>query len=262
MIQRIRGVFLRHFYLWIHNPEYFWDAIWQPIVDVLIWGFVGMYVASTSPSLSVFASYFLGAILLWTVFRAGQHEVTFTLMEEAWSRNLQNILMTPVSDDEFFLASVLFGLVKMLIALSIVIALMAVLFGYSIFSMGFALLPLIANLLIMGWAVGMLVNALIIRFGRGLVAFSWAISFIIQPFACVFYPLSALPEWARSVAALIPATWVFEGMREVLSGKELSLGLLALAFGLNLLYLAAARMIFGKVMRTARERGLLTKLEW
>src|SRR5687768_7808356 len=89
--QRMRGVFFRHFYLLARNPEYFFDTFWQPIVEVFIWGFVSLYLSRMHETLQGILGFFLGAIVLWTVLRRGQHEVTFSLMEDAWSRSLQNI---------------------------------------------------------------------------------------------------------------------------------------------------------------------------
>ncbi len=261
-LQRIRGVFRRHFYLWIKNPEYFFDTFWQPIVDVLIWGFFSFYLGKASTEMNKLVSFFLGAVVLWTVLRRAQHEITFTFMEEAWSRNLQNILMTPVSMFEYFTASIGFGLAKLVVELALMGSLVALLFDFNFLKIGAALLPFCLSLLLTGWAIGLVVNAVIIYFGRGMVALSWIIAFVLQPFACVFYPLSALPPWAQPVAMALPPTWVFEGMRAVLEGKGLLLRPLFYSFALNGVFLALGFFIFAAVMRVALDRGLLTKLEW
>jgi ABC-2 type transport system permease protein len=183
-------------------------------------------------------------------------------MEEAWSRNLQNILMTPVNMAEYFSASLLFGLIKLAIELALMGLMLAFLFNYNILSIGIALIPFALSLLLTGWALGLMVNAAIIYFGRGLVALSWIIVFVLQPFSCVFYPLSALPTWAQPFAKSFPATWIFEGMRAVLAHQEFPLGSFLMAFFLNAVYLGLGYLIFSRVMKIALERGLLTKLEW
>ena len=55
--------------------------------------------------------------------------------------------------------------------------------------------------------------ALLIRFGLSAETFAWAALFFIQPLCGVFYPISILPEWLQPVSMLIPATYIFEGMR-------------------------------------------------
>ena len=159
---RMRGAFRRHYYLWIRNPEYFFETFWQPVVDVLMWGFISYYISRNGISLQPVVSFFLSGVVLFAILRRGQHEVTFSFMEEAWSRNLQNILMTPVRIGEYFLASVGFGLVKLVIEITFMGALIALLFHFNVLRLGLALLPFTACLLLTGWALGLVVNATII----------------------------------------------------------------------------------------------------
>lgn len=259
---RIRGVFRRHFYLWFRNPEYFFDTFWQPVVEVFIWGFISFYLKKAGEGFGPLVSFFLGAIILWAMLRRGQHEITFSFMEEAWSRNLQNLLMTPLSMGEFFAASILFGMVKMAFELTLMGVMMAFIFKFNVLTIGIALLPFSVSLLLTGWAIGLYVNAAIIYFGRGLIALSWIVVFVLQPFSCVFYPLAALPKWAQAIAACFPATWVFEGMRAVLLGQGFSWRPVLYSLGLNAIYLGAGFLLFSRIMKTARDKGLLTKLEW
>lgn len=260
--QRMRGVFRRHFYLWIRNPEYFFETFWQPIVDVLIWGFLSFYLAKSGMELNTLSSFFLSAVVLFAILRRGQHEVTFSFMEEAWSRNLLNILMTPVSMGEYFTASILFGLIKLVVELALMGTLLGLVFHFNILTLGFSILPFALSLLLTGWVLGLFVNGLIVYFGRGLVPISWIVVFVLQPFSCVFYPLAALPGWAQPIAKMIPATWVFEGMRAVLEGKGLLLKPLMISFGMNAIYLALAYAFFIWVIRIALDKGLLARLEW
>lgn len=261
-LQRMRGVFRRHFYLWFKNPEYFFDTFWQPVVDVLIWGFITHYFAKARTEMGPLMSFFLGGVVLFAVLRRGQHEITFSFMEEAWSRNLQNILMTPVTMTEYFIASIVFGLIKLAIELTLMGTLLGLMFQFNIFVMGIALVPFALSLLLTGWAIGLVVNAMIIYFGRGLVALSWIIVFVLQPFSCVFYPVTALPPWAQPFAKAFPATWVFEGMRGVLATHQFPWREFVYSMIANGFYLAAGMLIFNRVMRVALDKGLLAKLEW
>jgi ABC-2 type transport system permease protein len=261
-LQRIRGIYLRQYYLWTRNPEYFFDSLWQPVVEVLMWGFVSVYLSRVNSGFNRLAAFLLGGIVLWTVLRRGQHEITFGLMEDAWSRNLQNVLTTPVTMLEYYTASVFFGVIKLAVELVIMGSLLALLFNFNVLVMGLSLIPFACCLLLTGWAVGLVVNAAIVYFGRGLVALSWIISFVLQPFSCVFYPLSALPPWAQLLAQAFPATWVFEGMRGVLNGQGISFPFLFYATVLNGVTLIVGALVHQKVMRVALDKGLLMKIEW
>ena len=76
----------------------------------------------------------------------------------------------------------------------------------------------------------------------------------------MFYPLSVLPRWLQPIALGIPATHVFEGMRQVLRGEHLSGSYLAWAFSLNVVYLVAAALFFRWMFDVSRRKGLLAKL--
>ena len=107
----------------------------------------------------------------------------------------------------------------------------------------------------------MVTMALILRFGKSAEALVWGIPFLIQPFSAVFYPVEVLPDWLQVVAYAMPSTYVFEGMREVLSnGGWLDLKILMTAFSLNILYLVTGAIFFGWMFSQVREKGYLTRL--
>ena len=82
---------------------------------------------------------------------------------------------------------------------------------------------------------------------------------MIQPFACVFYPLEILPPWMRGIANALPPAHVFEGMRGAIQDGGFDFSQFGIALGLNVLYLALAGALFARVLRIAREKGLLVK---
>jgi ABC-2 type transport system permease protein len=152
------------------------------------------------------------------------------------------------------------GFVKILITVGVLAGLALAVYSWNLFSMGFSLIPLFANLLLMGWAVGMVTTALIMRWGQSAEALAWGIPFLIQPVAAVFYPLNVLPGWLQWIAVCIPATHVFEGMRHVLNKEGLSAHDLGWAFGLNVVYLICGALVFHSMFNIARKKGLLAKL--
>jgi ABC-2 type transport system permease protein len=72
----------------------------------------------------------------------------------------------------------------------------------------------------------------------------------------VFYPVTALPSWAQVISAALPMTYVFEGMRQILSGGPLPLAALLFSLGLDILYLALAILFFGWMFDKSRDKGL------
>jgi ABC-2 type transport system permease protein len=62
------------------------------------------------------------------------------------------------------------------------------------------LIPLVFNLLLFGWALGIFTSSLVIRWGHAAEALIWGVPFLIQPISAIFYPLSVLPPWLQVVS--------------------------------------------------------------
>jgi ABC-2 type transport system permease protein len=104
--------------------------------------------------------------------------------------------------------------------------------------------------------MGFTASGLIIYYGRRLQGLAWMLGIALAPFSAVFYPVSVLPHWAQGVAAALPMTYVFEGMRQIIGGGSLPRSALLLSFGLNLLYLVLSILFFGGMYERSRAKGL------
>ena len=69
-------------------------------------------------------------------------------LEETWSRNLLNLMVTPLTELEYGAGVALFGLVKLAIGVGVVSLVAFALFAFEITSLGLALIPLVAILLV------------------------------------------------------------------------------------------------------------------
>ena len=136
----------------------------------------------------------------------------------------------------------------------------SVFYDYSVFSLGLPLIAFFLNLIMLGWALGLLVVALLLRFGLGAENLAWFIGFMMAPISAVYYPVTTLPEWLQLVAWSLPATYVFEGMRAVLFEHRFRLDLLAGAVALNLVFLSTAFALFMAAFQSARRRGTLLQV--
>ena len=134
------------------------------------------------------------------------------------------------------------------------------LYKFNLLAVGFGLVPFLGNLLLFGWAVGLFTMALIFRYGRAAEALIWGVPFFIQPISAVFYPVSVLPDWLQKVAYLLPSTYVFEGMRQVLATGVTDISILSISFGLNLVYLLLGSLYFSWMLYKVREKGYLSRL--
>lgn len=259
-IHRIQAVILRHLYDARHNLDRVIDIFYWPLMDVIIWGFFSLYISTNNISGLSIVGLLLGAIVLWGIFASFQREFAFGFLEELWSRNLLNIFSSPITIWEYLVGLAFINIFKIIIG-SLIAALFAWFFyTFNIFPHTFILLPFIFNLLFFAAAIGILITSLILRYTTKLQAFAWSISGLLQPVSCVFYPVTALPEWLQSIAWFLPTTHSFEGMRQVLTSGTFNSENFWWALLLNAFYFIFAIFLFKKVFEITKNKGLLVKL--
>ena len=185
--------------------------------------------------------------------------ITTAFFEDVWSRNFLNVFATPMRISEYLTGLVTIGVANSLIALTAMFALAWAVFGLSFLAYGVALVPFLAVLFLTGIALGVLGTGMVLRLGPASEWLIWPIPTILAPFAGVFYPLRVLPSWMQVIAKALPPSYVFEGMRAVVSGRPVPWSQLAIGGGLALLYLALACAGFTAIYRFAIRTGLVAR---
>lgn len=259
---RVLGsIALRYFWLYTRHPVRVVELLFWPFMQLLVWGFLTQYLQSQGGGdFPRTITYLIGAIILWDALFRSQQGVAISFLEDVWTRNLLNIFAAPVRTAEYVGAMFLvgFGRVTFTGLILSVIALLA--YQFNLYALNLALVPFYLNLLLFGWAMGLLSVSLILRFGHGAESLAWAVPFLIQPVSAVFYPVTALPAWLQSIAHGIPSTHVFEGMRAVIAGQSFPAHHILSAFGLNALYLSLALWLLHATLTGARRKGFLVKV--
>ena len=257
----IRAIALRYLWLYTRHPIRVVELFFWPFVDLLVWGFLTTYLIGAGHNEFPWPlTYLIGGMILWDALFRSQQGVAISFLEDIWTRNLLNIFGAPVRTSEYLGAMFLVGLVRVLVTSLVLTSVAIPAYHFNLFSLNWALVPFYANLMLFGWALGLISMALILRFGHGAEALAWAVPFLLQPICAVFYPVSALPDWLEPVAFAFPGAHIFEGMREALAGQPFPGGHMLWATGLNALYLCAGLALLARTLRKARERGFLVKV--
>ena len=258
---RILAMFLRYAFLHRRSVVRTFDIVFWPVMNLLVWGFLSVYLRETMVSAAGGFMFFLvGAIIGWDIHYRGQLAVTISIMEEIWTRNLINVLISPLRLWEWIAATFLYGALKVSLVTAILGSLAYGLYAFNLADIGPAFVPLAASLLVFGWAIGLFTSGLLLRFGYAAEALIWGIPFLIQPFSCVFYPLETLPAWARSIAVILPSTYAFEGLRTALRAEPVTWSIWGPVIILNLCYLALGTVSLLWFYRRARDTGRLGRL--
>ena len=257
---RVLAYTTRHLYLYKRSLPRLMEVFYWPILDLVLWGFVSVYLGKYRGEVPGFVTFFVGALILWDILFRSQQGISVSFLEDMWSRNLLNIFVSPLSPAEYVSSLMVISIVKLLLTSTVMVTLAWLLYSYDIFTLGFALIPLIVNLVIMGWAVGIITTALILRFGQEAEILAWGVALFFQPVSAVFYPVGVLPGWVQKVALFVPSSHVFEGMRKVISNKGFPTEDLIWAFSLNALYIASAILFFSWNFAVVKKKGLLAKV--
>jgi len=256
-LHRIVAMVRRYWYLLRSSWPRLLDLIYWPMLQMLMWGFLQSYVAQTGGMLARAGGVLIGAVLLWDVLFRGQLGFSFTFIEEMYARNLANIMMSPLRPIELVLALMTVSVIRLAISIIPVTLVAMWFFDFNLWSLGFALAVFFANLILTSWSIGLFVNGLLLRNGLGAEGLVWTFMFLLLPLTCVYYPVSVLPHWLQYVAWALPPTYVFEGMRALISDHVFRADLMLQAFVFNVALFAAASLLFVWLLESARVHGKL-----
>ena len=255
--QRIGAMVLRYVYLLRGSWPRVLELAYWPTVQMILWGFITRFLMTDSSLLGRAAGLLLAGVLLWDVLFRSQLGLSVVFFEELHSRNLGHLFVSPLRPLELIISLMTISLIRTLIGVGGAAALAIPFYGYNLFELGLPLLGFFANLMVMGWSIGLLVAALVLRHGLGAESIAWAAIFALAPLSGIYYPIATLPGWLQPLAWLLPASHVFEGMRAVLLVHTFRWDFMLYALVLNVLYLGLGIGMFLATFRVARERGLL-----
>jgi len=256
---RVRAIARRHAFVLRRSPHRLFDVTIWPLVDTLLFGSLAIFVSRGPRGSSVTFGYLLSGIVLWHVVYQSQIAVSTGFLEETWSRNLLNLMVTPMREAEYVAGVALFGMVKLAMGVGVVTLGAVTLFAFDITKLGWEVLPVTAVLLAVGWVIALFVIGLVLRFGSGAEALAWGILFMVMPLSGVFYPIRALPAVARPIALVLPTTHAFAAERAVVDGRGMLWSELGLA-AVSTVALAAAGLAFlAWMLAMFRRRGYITR---
>jgi ABC-2 type transport system permease protein len=255
--RRVAAMMLRYWYLLRSSWPRLIELIYWPTVQMITWGFIQYYVTQNGGFFARAGGTLIGAVLLWDILFRGQLGFSISFLEEMWSRNIGNLMMSPLRPVEFVTALMIMSIVRLAIGVVPVTLLAVIFFGFNLYSLGFALVAFFINLMLTSWAVGIFVSGLVLRNGLGAENLAWSIMFLFMPLTCVYYPVTTLPVWLQPAAWALPPTYVFEGMRALLIEHTFRADLMIDALALNAVFFAAGVFGFLKLLRAARRHGSL-----
>ena len=236
------------------------ELIYWPFLQMLTWGFLQKYLAGTTSPLAQGAGVLIGSVLLWDILFRSKIGFSTTFIEEMWSRNLGNLLTSPLRPYELVAALSVWSVIRLGVSMVPVAIAAYFIFGFNLLDLGLPLVAFFAVLVLTSWSLGLISAGVILRYGLGAEELAWSLAFLLLPLCCVYYPVSVLPGWLQVVALALPPTHVFEGMRSILLHNTFDVTELWWALSLNAVYLLAGYLTFSRFLASARVNGSLLQL--
>jgi ABC-2 type transport system permease protein len=256
---RVLAIVERQAYLYKRTFHRWLDLFYWPLIDLFLFGFITLYVQRRS-GISNPAAFFVGAVILWDLLFRSQQAVSVGFLEDVWSRNVLNIWASPIRPSEYVAGTIVTGIIRITLGSSFAVVVGWAAFHFNLLTVGVALVPLVIGLAAMGWAIGIVTMAVILRFGEGAETMAWALAFLFQPVSAVFYPVSVLPGPLRVIARGVPSSYAFGGLRQVLgTGHRFPYHQIVATLAIDAVYLAAASALFAFLFKQVRARGLLAR---
>ena len=255
--RRIGAMVLRYVYLVRSSWPRLAELIYWPLLQLLTWGFLQTYLNQESSVIASAGGVLLGGILLWEVLVRAQLGLNMSFLEEMWSRNMANLLISPLTRVELIASLIAMSLIRLVVSVGPITVLAILFFNYNLWALGLGLAAFFANLLLTGWSLAILTSGVVLRNGLGAEGLVWSVMFVLMPLCAVFYPVSVLPEFLQWVAWALPPTYVFEGMRAIVLDQTFRLDLMLWAFAINLVLMTGAWIAFVRLLDSARRIGSL-----
>lgn len=259
-LERIKAVLIQEWFITKKSLEVILDLFYFSLINIIVFGFVFTFLSKQEGNLG--AMYILLGMILWEIVRITQYSISVGALWNIWSRNLSNMFISPLTIPEYIAAAIISGAIKTIPTVLVISLVAFFIFDFNIFAVGIGNLAIyFVNLSIFAWSVGIVILAIIFRYGQKLQAFAWGLIFLFQPLTAVFFPVSVLPDPVKTIAYLLPPTYVFETARANLVDPTPNWQAFGTALLLNLIYLLISLLFFNLMFKKSKDIGQFARNE-
>lgn len=219
-LQRVLSVAFYYIKAVKNNRVRLIDMFLWPFLELLMFGLLSRYLLSDPVKVDLIKVIPI-ALIYWFIFSRSMGEIILQINEDVVSRNLSNILATPVSTHELVGGLFLASLIKTFVNILILTLLSVSLFHLNLLSIGPIVSVYVTVMLLWGIGLGLFVASLHFIIGSRAGVLTWVISGLMQPLSLLFYPREFLPQTLRYLSYLVPTSYVFESLKlSITSGRS------------------------------------------
>jgi ABC-2 type transport system permease protein len=249
VLTEIRVLTARSLRAMVSDPRSVVMALVMPVVMLVLFSQVfGSVIGSGSlPAGVSYIDYLIPAILVNTAMQSAL-QAGVGLTDDMSNGVVARLRSLPIRMTSVLVARSLSDLVRGLVQLLLMIALAALLFGFSPAGGLVGVTAALALAVVVGWSLGWVFLALAtwLRNAELMQTMGMLAMFPLMFASSAFVPVSSLPTWLRVIADLNPMTYAVDAARNLALGTAVGTGaLLAVGIGLLLAATGAASAAMG-----------------
>lgn len=251
------AIVLRHARLYKRDYSLLLSVFYWPLLDIIIWGFLGAWIARANVAqFNNYESAALLGILLWQVVGRGCNILGFTLAVELWGNNQVNLFSMPLKLKEWVLGVIIFSFITMFATCLVGMLAIKALYTLSISSIVSTFLIFLLPLFLCTIWLGFSCISIFLLLGHRGIEVGFIFGWVLMPFSGAYYPIDILPIWAQRVSALLPMSYLFQGMRDYVMLDKSPLSTILFGSVLGLLYAIGGLILFRYCFENAKKNGL------
>lgn len=256
-LHSIWAIMIRYFYLWRSDYNTLLGGFYWPLLDILIWGFLGSWIEKSN--MTEFTNYqttALTAIILWQIIARGSNILISVFNEELWSNNLVNVFTLPLKTAEYIIGIIIFYMIMICLITLFCMSVIPILYTVSLWAIFSTFLIFLIPCLISGIWLGFMSLSIIATLGKRGADLGYIVSWFLLPFSAAYYPVSVLPAWAQTFTTYLPVVYLFTGMRNYLMLKEDPTYYLIKGSLLGIVYATCSIILFLYCFNRSKKNGL------
>ena len=202
----------------------------------------------------------IGAIGMNTI-QIAQLDLSYSLLYDVWSKSLRHKFIAPIRLPHLLVGTGLVGLMRGFLVFVIMGLLCMWLFDMDLGRPGFlGLVMFLAGMFLNAAILGILVLALVLRFGHRAEVAAWAFAYLLFLLCGLYYPVTVLPPGIKEMAQFVPLTHFLDYFRHFYGFPLLSAHPLLFGFSQSVIYLGLCYLFLRSTLSTALRRGTILKL--
>jgi ABC-2 type transport system permease protein len=253
----IGAIILRHMRVWQHDINTLLFGFYWPMLDILIMGFLGSWIQqSQAAEFHNYETVALMGVLLWALVGRGCNVISFMITEELWSNNLINLFSLPLRISEWMIAVIIFYIIMISATSLFCMFVASIFYDVSMWSLLSTFSIFAPPLFISGIWVGFTCLQIIITLGKRGIELGFVMGWFLLPFSGAYYPIEILPTWGQIISALLPMSYVFQGMRAYVIYQQDPTSYLLKGYALGIVYAISALLLFAYCFNRSKQKGL------